>query len=338
LVKADTQATLAAVTELANGWLPPQNFSALSATDVITLSWDATPETSKYKVYKNDVFLAETATTSYVDYNVVLGEKYAYFVKGIRLGSNEESNSSNVDSLIFSAPLPIPYSLDLNGDKEELKYWWFKNWVVRTQNGLSYFTTEQLRFSIMELDWFPVPENVSNISLHLVARDASSGANYPGYWFIEVTSDRKTWHKLAKSIDFKKNMPDTLTLSLNEFIGSSFLQLRIRTGTDRQYDFGRIHLHSLVINHSPVSITENEKATYFKNLLIFPNPTTGIVTIKTESENSYALMVYDAFGKRLLQKNVFQDGTLDLSTLSKGTYFIQVLQNNHQVAKKVVIQ
>jgi len=68
------------------------------------------------------------------------------------------------------------------------------------------------------------------------------------------------------------------------------------------------------------------------------NPTSGVVTIKTESENSYGLAVYDLLGKRVLQENSFRDGMCDLSALPKGTYLIQVSQDGHQVVKKVVIQ
>ena len=174
LVKAYTQATIAAVAELANGWLPPQNFSAVSGTDKVTLSWDLMPETSKYKVYKDGMLLMETTTNSYIDNNVVLGEKYAYFVKGIRAGSNEESLPSNVDSIVFTSPLTIPYSLDVVGDKEELTYWYYKDWRVGTwQGGRKYLHVAQRNFSIMELDWFPIPENTTDLSLRIAALGAS---------------------------------------------------------------------------------------------------------------------------------------------------------------------
>jgi len=346
LVKAYTQATLAAVAELANGWLPPQNFSAVSEIDKVTLSWDTMPETSKYKVYKNDILLTETTSNSYIDNNVVLGEIYAYYVKGIHSESEKESNPSNIDNLIFSSPLTIPYSLDLDGNLEELKYWWYKNWTVKTIGGNKYLYAQKLDFSIIELDWFPIPENLSEISLRIVAINGSNQVPYESrHGFIEVTTDRKTWHKLAKNIDFGINnlQPDTLLVSLNEFIGSPFFQLRIRLGAwgrgkhSTVDDIGRINLYSLAIEFTPVSIKENEKATYLNTLQLFPNPTTGIINIKTESENSYDLAVYDLFGKKVYQENAFRDGILDLSSLPKGAYFIQVSLNKHQMAKKVIV-
>jgi len=44
------------------------------------------------------------------------------------------------------------------------------------------------------------------------------------------------------------------------------------------------------------------------------------------------------FAIRCAQENSFQDGALNLSSLPKGTYLIQVSQDGHQVVKKVVIQ
>jgi hypothetical protein len=342
LVKAYTQATLAAVAELANGWLPPQNFSAISGIEQITLSWDEMPETSKYKVYKNDILLTETTSTSYTDNNIVLGEAYTYFVKGIREGSSEESNPSNIDYVVFSLPLTIPYSLNLTGDKKELKYWWYNDWVIRIHGGFRYLAPRLRNFSIMELDWFPIPENTAHLSLHIAALNHSLPSIMQSFHgFIEITTDRKTWHKLAKNIDFPVNTPtpDTLTVSLNEYIGVPFFQLRIRVGSvGRDWDAGIINLFSIDIDHTTVSIKENKKIAYFKNLQIYPNPTTGILTVKTESENSYELAVYDLFGKKMYQDKGFRDGMLNVSNLSKGTYFIQVAQDNHQMAKKIVVQ
>jgi hypothetical protein len=251
LAKAFVKATIASVAELANGWFPPQNFSAVSGVDKVTLSWDAMPETSKYQVYKNDVFFAETTSNSYIDNDVVLGQTYAYFVKGIRVGSNEESNPSNIDSIVFSSPLTIPYSLDLDSEKEELKYWYYKDWSVKTLgNGTKFLIANRATFSIMELDWFSIPENISNISLHIVARKAGSSTLIQ-LAFIEATSDRKTWHKLAKNIDFSSSQPDTISLSLNEFIGSPFVQLRVRIGSHgNQSDVDRLNLFAIFFFHS----------------------------------------------------------------------------------------
>jgi len=340
LVEAFVKATIASVVELANGWLPPQNFSAVSRVNEVMLSWDEMPETSLYKVYKNNLLLTETTSNYYMDNNVALGETYSYFVKGIKTGSLEESNPSNIDSIVFSPPLTIPYTLDLESNMEELKYWWAKSWSVWSPTtGPKFLYSPNTEFGIMELDWFSIPENTPDITLRIIARDASStGIMQSTHAFVEVTSDRKTWHKIAKNIDFNRTQPDTLMVSLNRFTGSSFFQLRIRLGCHgTRHDVGRLYLFSLDIDHTPVSIKEN-KYSYFKGLQVYPNPSTGKITVKTESENSYSLGVYDLNGKRILFKNAFQDGELDLSALSKGTYLIEVSREKHQVAKKIVIQ
>jgi len=343
LVKAYTQATLAGVAELANGWLPPQNFSAISEIEKVILSWDAMPETSKYKLYKNELLLTETTLNSYTDNNVVLGDTYAYWVKGVKTGTSEESNPSNIDSIVFSLPLTIPYVLDLNSSREELKFWWHKNWIVQTSPWLHiipYNYPKEIPFSILELDWFNIPENSSDISLQIVARDASPNNNQHSalqYWFIEGTSDRKTWHKLAKNVDFIKTPLDTLTISLGEYITPPFFQLRIRLGASGNRDVGVIRLCSLSIDYLPVSIKENKIST-FKIFEIYPNPSTGIVTVNTGIESSYELSVFDLMGKRVFHNNSFRDGTLHLSTLQKGAYLIQVARNNHQMAKKIIVQ
>ncbi|MDR2972317.1 MAG: M28 family peptidase, partial [Bacteroidales bacterium] len=59
LVQAFIQAVLAATAELANAWLPPQNLSACSGIDKITISWDKDNESTSYKLFKNNELLDE---------------------------------------------------------------------------------------------------------------------------------------------------------------------------------------------------------------------------------------------------------------------------------------
>jgi hypothetical protein len=232
LAQGFVKATLAAVAELANGWLPPQNLSAVPADSKITVSWDAAPETSTYKLFKNNVLLTEITETSYIDANVVNGTEYMYYVKGIRTGSGEESAESNRDSIAASPPLTLPYFNDFEENTDE----WRANsgWERTTSqhySGNNSFTSGEIspyHFSIAELCWFSIPDTATNISMSFYLKPTIVGDLPYRCIFIEASSDRKRWDKLMKIPEYFNSNWFFCQIPLNQYIGEPFVQIRIR--------------------------------------------------------------------------------------------------------------
>jgi len=361
LVVAYVQATLAATAELANGWLPPQNLSAVSDISKVMISWDKTPETSGYKLYKNGTLLAETKEATYDDKEVVTGKGYAYYVKGINATTGAESAPSNIDSIVFTAPLTLPYENDF---EENSNGFVIRNgsWVIRNFNDKSVLSNAPVSeggnswsFSdnyanIVELQWFPIPAGTEDISVQFdynrnIGNSISSyGKKYlfNTVCYLEITTDRKTWHKLAK---FKEksnsqNPWDTFKISLNEYIDNKFVQLRFRFESFGPWTIKNtklINIDNFKIDFTYNAIPKYENP-YFKEVVIYPNPANGTFNIITHQEKSYEVIVYDLSGKIVYQQTEFQDGNIDLSYLQKGSYILKVLNDKHAVAKKIVIQ
>ena len=142
LSESFVKAVIASTAELANGWLAPQDFSAIVKDNEVFLSWNEAPETESYKLFKDDELLVETTDTSFVDENFVDGEWHRYYVKGIHT-NGEESAVSNTDSIFSRQALQLPVFYDfedgtaqgliLNNDN-----WSFENWQGR--NGLKATT------------------------------------------------------------------------------------------------------------------------------------------------------------------------------------------------------
>jgi len=358
LVVAFVQATLAATVELANGWLPPQNMSAVSGISKVTVNWDKAPQTATYKLYKNGVFVTETVETSYEDLHVVEGEEYSYFVKGIHSETGVESAASNTDSIVFTLPLTLPFANDFetNSDGFIIRN---SSWVVRNNNpnfilsnaptavgGTSWSFSDNY-FNIIELKWFSVPENTKTLSLkfdynHNIGNSISSyGLTYlvNTACYLEITTDRKTWHKLAK-FQGKITTWNSFEVSLNDYIGSPFVQIRFRFESFGPWTIKntkQFNIDNVDIDFTSVGI-ERYEFSYFKDLIIYPNPTNGLVQITTFQEKSYDVLVYDMFGKKVFQQPAFQDGNIDLSSLPRGCYLLKVSNTHHSIAKKIIIQ
>lgn len=69
---------------------------------------------------------------------------------------------------------------------------------------------------------------------------------------------------------------------------------------------------------------------------IFPNPTTGFISIK--GEGNFDVAVFGVEGKDYLGiKNISNETELDLRKLNKGIYFLQIKKDCQMITKKIVI-
>jgi len=349
LAKAFVQAVLAASAELANAWLPPQNLSACSGEDKITVSWDTDNESSSYKIYKNGILLGETAENFYVDNHVEEGNKYEYYVIAVNQ-SGQETAPSNKDEIIFVAPLQLPYSNNFSENNYGFEQ---SGWVLRTTNtkfsicnteGNGNFPDNYL--SIAEMDWFPIPSNIENISIRFKWTGVLNGIWFnTGIWnntgmFFEVTNDRKTWHKLA-SISGNNNNWQEHKFSLNSFINSDFFQVRFRIeSSGAQGIYTKIgYITDIEIDFVQVenSVNEKDKSSYISSFNFFPNPANAYINVVTNQQEPYHIAIYDMTGRVVFAQDNFTDGELSMAYLRTGNYLIVASTKQHRVAKKLIV-
>lgn len=79
---------------------------------------------------------------------------------------------------------------------------------------------------------------------------------------------------------------------------------------------------------------EQEKSADFQ---VFPNPTNGIVNIKSSLKTAQ-LKVIDISGKTQLTTVVNGNTKIDLSDLNKGLYFMQITDNDKVFTKRIIVQ
>ncbi|MBP8157691.1 MAG: T9SS type A sorting domain-containing protein, partial [Flavobacterium sp.] len=79
------------------------------------------------------------------------------------------------------------------------------------------------------------------------------------------------------------------------------------------------------------------------NFVFYPNPVNDIVTIQVKNEGTIAnIAVYDVSGKIIMAQKpttVLSVQTLDLSSVSKGMYLLEVTtDSNLKVVKKLIVE
>lgn len=345
LAEGFVKAVIAATAELANGWLAPQDFSATVREGEVFLSWNDAPETVSYKLFKDNELIAETTDNSFVDEGFEDGEWHRYFVKGVN-EEGEESAASNMDSIFSRAPLQLPAFYDFEDGTVGDLHLYNENWTVGQFKGrqclaAKTYTRDNI-LQMIETQWFSIPETTEDISIGF-----KMNRYIPSMWspfnagvYIEVTTDRKTWH-LVDWIWDDHNQWNDYAISLNDYIGNDYVQVRIRfEGSGEGYtttSYKYMAVDDLYINFEHEDVNEilvNEKF----DLSIAPNPSEGVVNITTGLERGYSISVYNMIGVRVLSENTFHDGTLDLTSLPAGVYFISADNGADRLTKRVVIK
>ena len=88
-------------------------------------------------------------------------------------------------------------------------------------------------------------------------------------------------------------------------------------------------------------VADNSSIFSLSNLPVFsvqPNPATEVITVIPMVNSEYALRMYDTNGKLVRELYGLQNETrLDVSTFTKGVYFLQVKQGENVRTQKVLI-
>jgi membrane-associated protease RseP (regulator of RpoE activity) len=100
-----------------------------------------------------------------------------------------------------------------------------------------------------------------------------------------------------------------------------------------------------LVETDSLKIETEKKELSLETFAIYPNPNNGLFTIKIESADfsPFRINIFDITGKVVIQEYVgtyegLYTKQYDFRTLSRGTYLIQVIQNEKRIAKKIVIQ
>jgi len=360
LARNFVQATLCAVAELANAWLPPQNLSACSGEMKITVSWDTDNESSFYKIFRNNSLIGETVESFYVDNSVESGKKYEYYVVAVNAANGKESAPSNKDAIIFVEPLQLPYSNNFSENKKGFQQ---SDWTIRTHNGKTslcnnsgsgYFSDNYL--SIAELDWFQIPSNTEKIFIRFKWTGSLNGIWNNTGLFFEVTTDRKVWHKLAYISGNNSNW-NNYEFSLKQYVNNEFFQVRFRleSSGSNEYSYTKLgFITDIEIDRVqgqdtvPKDTIPNDNiqddtlsirnfTSYISIFTFSPNPANEFINIETNQQEPYHIAIYDLTGKILYSQDSFNNGILSVSNLRKGIYIIVASTKHHRVAKKLVI-
>jgi hypothetical protein len=107
--------------------------------------------------------------------------------------------------------------------------------------------------------------------------------------------------------------------------------------------FGEVEDYSLVVNSAPLEfgeeVTEGTETELASS--VYPNPTTGLLTIQHPEPRHYVIHVFDVFGKTVRQishEKETSQTSIDLGTLPEGVYFLNIADGHITQTIKIMKQ
>ena len=168
------------------------------------------------------------------------------------------------------------------------------------------------------------------------------GTNYANLPTTVPASEMVYNHVGRELVDGFNGSANSVPTTITDGIANSFSY----SGTlDTTWDENNISFVALLIDNNTnqiVNATEVELLSVGINEIsdvdysIFPNPTTGIITIKGAQDAQ--ITVYNMIGNIVYQNNKAEKSTqIDLSNLSTGSYVIRIINNNKVITKKIIL-
>ena len=343
--------------------MAPENLRAQQAGNAIVLQWDA-PQGSvdKYCIYRDRILYDISESTSFTD-EAANDSYHNYYVTALQ--NANESDPSNICNINLDSPCSIPTNLRYEIANNKVKLMWE---APEGENPTGYFLYRRVRgqdFSrIKALTSTYYSDNIlgsqnNEIYEYAVAAyyregDCTSGyANsyeHPELYFLEVNktiipqhlsytlSDGSVilrWEQaiMAESYNIYRN-GELIAQNVTE---TTFTDNTVAALEDCRYMVTGItaFVESNPSNEVVIDWTALVEEGISESLLLYPNPTSGIVKVNAESLQQ--IILFDLTGREVMHKESHESQTsVDLSALPQGTYIMKVVTDNGSCVKRVI--
>lgn len=126
------------------------------------------------------------------------------------------------------------------------------------------------------------------------------------------------------------NVPEWIWLSVGASFGDGdFQSQQVGTLSDALVDYVRVYKSKITTGVKDDFI--NEK------FALYPNPAKNTITIQSRVSD-YSIQIYDLNGRLFLAPSKAHDGSIDVSSLTKGIYLFEFLSNDNVCTQRVLIK
>lgn len=157
------------VINISNELLPPADVTAEAEGTSISLSWEATNNATSYNIYRDETFIANTASTSYLDEGLEHGTLYSYTLTSKR-GELESEHSQIIRvQTVEDSDTAAPTNVVANVNEDNVSISWINNsnskfsnvYRLDTQTGVETNIASMVsEESYVDNDWSSLPDGI----------------------------------------------------------------------------------------------------------------------------------------------------------------------------------
>ncbi len=145
----------------------------------------------------------------------------------------------------------------------------------------------------------------------------------------------------ASNVNISQGAIDTLTAIVNGNNTASPYAVSVLECINEHYPWWKLRIHTSCNWTLPIESMSPKKETDQRKIdaiQLHPNPTNGMIEIKSNNLNIKQIELYDIFGKLLIEKKANESTvTLDVSPYAKGMYLLRyTLSDDTQQTKKII--
>ena len=146
--------------------------------------------------------------------------------------------------------------------------------------------------------------------------DANGYADASVVTGMDITNDEGTW--VTNTFSFTATTTDVVI----------YVRSNGSVNGDTEVFYDNISLQEA----APLSVDDFSAS----NVKVYPNPANNFINIESNVMEITEVALYDILGKKVLSQNKLVNNRLDISSLTKGVYFMKISANENSITKKII--
>lgn len=254
------------------------------------------------------------------------------WIGGVWVNQNKQSSSYNINNY-FTIGLGYRWNVNTN------------SWDLKSR-GTNYYDINNNVDSILSENW--TSNNYVNASLEIYTYDTnnnktswtSQGWNQTAWqnstqYVYTYDSSNNLITQLNKTWNITNNQWKNTGKSHSYFDSNNFITYEV--GDSYKSDGITIDSRDSVVYYFHAVVGVKELKSNNKNISIYPNPSKGIFNINS-SNTINSIEVYNIIGTLISKPELSLNNQIDLSSLSKGMYFLKVFDSIQYHTEKIIIE
>ncbi|POY35128.1 secretion protein, partial [Flavobacterium alvei] len=317
----------------------PTSLSASSTTTTTTnLIWTASTDNISvigYDVYRGTALIASVAATNYAVTGLTANTAYTFSVIAKDAAGNASISSNIVNVTTLANAVVYCTSKGTSTTREKIG-----KVVLGSINNTSTGTAGYENFTAIATNATRGTAYTITITPSWTSSKRSEG--YAVWIDYNADGDFADTGELVFSRAASTTTPisGTFTIPTTATIGATRMRVSMKyTGIPtacETFASGQVEDYTVTIVSSTARIAAKTNDSISSTILVYPNPTTGILNV-TETSSTATYIIYNLIGQSIMKGNL-SNNIIDVSNITTGNYLLEITDNGNITSKRIIKQ